>query len=570
MTSAETPGTSRTRSSRQMGSFVDALTQYVLDPTRWEDLTAELDRLDSTWKTSDPGELLAQLSKAETLSWQIKQDGSDLAGDGFAYVLLNNRDGVVAHSDNLPQLGEYLTISGRRKLQFTSPASEVSFTEARNRLSKTPDGHILVELQHPSIPRRRYGYLVSQTQFPASLSLAANDATRALLIARDQPGAKLREVVQASFALTAAETEIMLRIANGMTLKETAADLGISVNTVRNHLQAIYAKSGVNRQGDLVLIVTQLSIILSATAGETSDTDRGLNDRAGHIPAHHFMILADGRRIAYRTYGDPMGHPVLYLHETIGSSRLLPGTDSRARQLGLYLIAPERPGCGHSDPSSEFSFDTVSADLRALLDHLRVRSCTVLGFISGAAYALKLADNYPQRVARLFLVAGRPPAPMTGRFSFLMTLREKMLAQPWMLSTFFNILRNRASIETNGKLIDSVYGAVSHDRAFLKTHPDIFAHMVGYTIESMTISAAGIVSELQCFNNAHDIRLDSLQAPITAWHGSADGLASVEDLKSFLSEENMDLRIFTDAGSLILLEHWDELLQTISAGADDP
>jgi pimeloyl-ACP methyl ester carboxylesterase len=264
-----------------------------------------------------------------------------------------------------------------------------------------------------------------------------------------------------------------------------------------------------------------------------------------------------------------MGSPVLYLHESIGSSRLIPDTDAGAGDLGLYNIAPERPGCGHSDTDPEFDFDSVSANLLNLLNHLRITRCQLLGFLSGAAYALTLANRHSTRISRIMLVAGRPPAPMTGRFGFLMTLRERMMGQPWLLSTFFNILRNRSSEETNGKLIRSVYGSVSHDRQLLKDKPELFAHMVNYTLESLSVSAAGVINELQCFNRATDISLDAIEAPIIAWHGSADVLATPEDLQQFLGDKISELRIFEDAGSLILLEYWEEVLGRLSAGADD-
>lgn len=575
MTSSEQPpnkpvSQSSTRTNSQiMGAFVDALTQYVIDPINWEALAAELEHLESNWSAGDAAEILVQLSRAETLSWQIKQEGGELGGRGFAFALLDDQDRVVAHSDNLLQLGEYLGIGKKNKLKFNDEDSRNSFRVAKSRLRATPGGHILVELAHPITAQHRFGYLVAKDEFPEALNLLGKGATRALLIAQEQTDDKLRGVLQASFALTAAETDIMLKLASGMTVKQTAADLDISVNTVRNHLQAIFTKSGINRQGDLVLVVTQLSIILAATgAGKTStqtEHGRGL----GPITPQHFMILTDGRKLAYRTYGNSMGLPVLYLHETIGSSRLLPGTQELADQLGLYLIAPERPGFGHSDQNPDFSFATVSADMIALLDHLRVSSTALLGYISGGGYALMLANLYPQRVTRLMLVAARPPAPMAGTFRFLMAVREKMLGQPWLLSTFFNILRNRASEETNGKLIKSIYGSVPHDRAFLKSNPHVLEYMVGSTLESMSVSAAGVIHEMQCFNGTRGDRCDDLQAPVTVWHGDTDGLAALGDLQEFLGEGISELRVFKDAGSLILQEHWREILDYLRASADD-
>jgi hypothetical protein len=70
-----------------MSAFVDALTRYVIDPATFEALTAEIDHLKQNWQAEDAAELLAQLYRAETLSWQIKQEGGEIAGNGFAFVL---------------------------------------------------------------------------------------------------------------------------------------------------------------------------------------------------------------------------------------------------------------------------------------------------------------------------------------------------------------------------------------------------------------------------------------------------------------------------------------------------
>ena len=568
MSSEEPASLNKTGQSLLSSGLVAALTDYVIDPTNYENLTNELEKIDWNWPTNDPGDLLVQLSKAETLSWKIKSDSGDMAGEGFAFALLDDRDQIVAHSDNLLQLGEYLTISKKQKLNFTHNNSRISFEDGKARLRTAPRGHILVEITHPHKTQRRYGYLVAEHEFPEPLKLLGKNARRALLIAHDQPNSKLRNIVQASFALTAAETDIMLKIASGMTLKQTADDLGISINTVRNHLQGIYAKSGINRQGDLVLVVTQLSIILAATGNDGSG-DSSPTANHGPAPAQHFMILPDNRRIAYRTYGNPMGKAVLYLHENIGSSKLLPETQQLAESLNLYIVAPERPGCGHSDSNPDFGFSSVCEDLVLLLDHLRISDCQILGFLSGGGYALKLADLYPERVSSLMLVAARPPAPQTGKFHLLATIRQKMVSQPWVLSTFFNILRNRASEETFGKLIMNIYGSVPHDREYLDMHPDVFKHMVNYTLESMSVSTAGVINEIQCFNNtAKEEALANLRAPIRVWHGTEDGLASLDDLQTFLGDRITHLKTFKDAGSLILLQHWPDILAQLSADAN--
>ena len=54
------------------------------------------------------------------------------------------------------------------------------------------------------------------------------------------------------FALTAAETRVAMAIYEGLSPKEAAARLDVSVNTVRAQLNAVFVKSGVHRQAELV------------------------------------------------------------------------------------------------------------------------------------------------------------------------------------------------------------------------------------------------------------------------------------------------------------------------------
>lgn len=65
---------------------------------------------------------------------------------------------------------------------------------------------------------------------------------------RDASTASVRKL----FGLTEKEAQLALSIANGHSLQETAGHLGISLNTARAHLRAIYAKTGIDRQAKLV------------------------------------------------------------------------------------------------------------------------------------------------------------------------------------------------------------------------------------------------------------------------------------------------------------------------------
>ena len=93
--------------------------------------------------------------------------------------------------------------------------------------------------------------------------------------------------------------------------------------------------------------------------------------------------LADGRRIGYAEYGDPRGAPALAIHGTPGSRFMFALTDQAARERGLRIIAPERPGYGLSEFRRKDSLARVADDMGALAYALGLRRIAVIGVSGG-------------------------------------------------------------------------------------------------------------------------------------------------------------------------------------------
>lgn len=81
----------------------------------------------------------------------------------------------------------------------------------------------------------------------AAIFLAAPDAARSV----DE------RALVAAFGLTAREAEVAARLASGATIGGLAEEWGISANTVRGYLKAVFDKTGTHRQADLVRLVMQ-------------------------------------------------------------------------------------------------------------------------------------------------------------------------------------------------------------------------------------------------------------------------------------------------------------------------
>lgn len=66
------------------------------------------------------------------------------------------------------------------------------------------------------------------------------------------PASELVHIVMGSYGFTAREHEVVVRLAQGLAIKEIAHDLVISAHTVQDHVKAIYRKAGVGSRGELV------------------------------------------------------------------------------------------------------------------------------------------------------------------------------------------------------------------------------------------------------------------------------------------------------------------------------
>jgi DNA-binding CsgD family transcriptional regulator len=70
--------------------------------------------------------------------------------------------------------------------------------------------------------------------------------------------------IQKLLGLTNKETQLALCLANGRSLQESAADIGITLSTARAHLRAIFAKTGIDRQSRLVRVILRSVAALGA------------------------------------------------------------------------------------------------------------------------------------------------------------------------------------------------------------------------------------------------------------------------------------------------------------------
>jgi DNA-binding CsgD family transcriptional regulator len=145
----------------------------------------------------------------------------------------------------------------RRRLVTTDRAMQPALDRAIARVLAVPGATALVPLTGPH-GRRAFLQILPVPGRAREIFLSA--AAIAVLIDDGEPLRIHLDVaaVASAFALTDREATVACLIAEGATIAEVARHLRMQVGTVRVHLRSIFAKTGTNRQAELVAMLGRL------------------------------------------------------------------------------------------------------------------------------------------------------------------------------------------------------------------------------------------------------------------------------------------------------------------------
>ncbi len=157
----------------------------------------------------------------------------------------------------------------------------------------------------------------------------------------------------------------------------------------------------------------------------------------GREPTRSRVKVADGVELSVITSGlDGPLTPVLMVHGLASNARLWDGVAAALSDTGHPVAAVDQRGHGHSSkPDHGYDFETVTADLVALIDQLgwSDRPPMVAGQSWGGNVVLDLAANRPGSVSAITLVDGGT-IELSARFADWPTA-ESAMAPPVLLGT---------------------------------------------------------------------------------------------------------------------------------------
>jgi len=279
-----------------------------------------------------------------------------------------------------------------------------------------------------------------------------------------------------------------------------------------------------------MIILAILAIILVAVVGlfvyEPSPAEGFAFSSAGKT-----IQLSDGRTLAYLETGDPEGRPVFYFHGGPGSRLEGLFYDEINQQLGIRMIALDRPGYGLSDFQEDRTYLDWPDDVSELADHLDIDRFAVLGWSSGGPHAAAVAHQIPQRVSVAAIVAGEgpyasadfPQSVLTGDAFGGSGVNKLFIWSanngPWLMQTLFRMTRILIFSNSIGMLENSGDVEMSAKDTQLFTRGDYIAAQV----EAFRQGAEGATRDYTLERLDWPFELEEIHAPtVLVFHGEED------------------------------------------------
>ena len=281
------------------------------------------------------------------------------------------------------------------------------------------------------------------------------------------------------------------------------------------------------------------------------------------------ITLSDGRNLGYDEIGTPDGVAVLYVHGSPDSRRARHPDDSMAEQMGVRLVAVDRPGAGLSSPNAMGTVGSFASDAIALADHLGIEAWRPLAWSAGSIFALAIAARHPDRVDRLAVAAGLVPFEAYATAGIL----DDADGGRWMVAELGQELGPAGLAEMAAPMM-APYPcdeALAREHVLESADPSRRAALLGIpgavdllaagVADSVAGGLGGITRDLELQVEPPDVDWTAIEAPVDLWYGENDTTAPPAFGRWWAERLRWaELTVVRDTGHMIALSHWEQIL----------
>ena len=281
--------------------------------------------------------------------------------------------------------------------------------------------------------------------------------------------------------------------------------------------------------------------------------------------------LQNGGRIAVDEYGDREGMPVFFCHGWPSSRTMALLTQDAARDLGVRIISPDRPGVNESAFQKERTLLDWPVMLRELAAQLGIERFRMLAISGGAPYAFASAWSMPDQVEAIAVVSGVPPITELRGHDGLLKLYRWMLAlyrtRPQLLRRCFYLARPFASRRVPIRLRPMFLKLLRPCDAAVLRDSRAFEACFESQRQAWRISAEGVMVDAEIYACPWGFPLEEVRVPVRLWHGKTDRSFSFRLAEQVAQRlPNCQARFVEAAGHYSLpIRHMHEILADLMA-----
>jgi len=277
-----------------------------------------------------------------------------------------------------------------------------------------------------------------------------------------------------------------------------------------------------------------------------------------------YVILADGRRLAYAESGPSDGAPVIVFHGTPGS-RLEQACDlATLNALNTRLIVVDRPGYGLSDFQAHRTLLGWPDDVSQLADALGLERFSVLGYSGGGPYAAACAFKIPQRLSRAGLISSAAPFEAPGVIDAMLPANRglfELAADDYRQAA----QQLAAAITTADDIFDILEApAPLPDKTVFSD--ENFRHLYRANLsESIRQGLTGVACDMSLIARPWGFDPAAIKTEVALWHGEQDvnvPLAMGQYLANTMPR--CTAHFLADAGHLLMFTHGREIFQLLT------
>jgi pimeloyl-ACP methyl ester carboxylesterase len=244
--------------------------------------------------------------------------------------------------------------------------------------------------------------------------------------------------------------------------------------------------------------------------------------------AFKLFELKTGKHLAYAEFGDRAGSPVFFCHGWPSSRTMAELTDAAARDLGVRIISPDRPGiCDSAFQPNRKLVDWPDV-LEELANHLQIERFHILAISGGAPYAYVTAWKMARRVQAIAIVSGAPPIVELQDREGLLGLYRLMLhchqKYPRFSRTCFHLARpilSRRPPRRARPLLLKLLRLQPTDAAVLRDSAAFEACFESQR-RAWRASADGVLADAEIYARSWGFPLEDVRVSVRLWHGKQD------------------------------------------------